>query len=97
VALAAGSVHTCGRTAAGQVLCWGRNTYGQLGDGTTADRWRPVRVPGGPFAAISAAGAHTCAVANGAPLCWGYNVSGQLGDGTRAHHAAPVRVAPTGS
>ena len=96
VTLAAGSVHTCGRTATGQVYCWGRNPYGQLGDGTTADHWRPARIPGGPYTAISAAGAHTCAVADGAPVCWGYNVSGQLGDGTRAHHATPVRVARAG-
>jgi len=97
VALTAGSVHTCGRTSTGQLHCWGRNPYGQLGDGTTTDRWRPSRVAGGPYVAVSAAGAHTCAVTNGAPVCWGYNVSGQLGDGTRAHHAAPVRVARTGS
>jgi len=93
VALAAGSVHTCGRTAAGVLYCWGRNSYGQLGDGTTTDRLRPVRVLGGPYTAVSAAGAHTCAMGDGGPVCWGYNVSGQLGDGTRAHHAAPVRVA----
>lgn len=91
--LAAGSVHTCGRTASGVVYCWGRNPYGQLGDGSTNDSWRPVRVPGGPFGTLSAAGAHTCAVADGAPVCWGYNVNGQLGDGTRTHHASPTRVA----
>ncbi len=96
VALAAGSVHTCGLTAGGLVLCWGRNPYGQLGDGSTADHWRPTRVPGGPYTAVSAAGAHTCAMADGTPRCWGYNVSGQLGDGTRAHHATPERVAPAG-
>ncbi len=95
VTLAAGSVHTCGRTAAGQLLCWGRNPYGQLGDGTTSDRWRPTRVAGGPYTAVSAAGAHTCAVAGGTPVCWGYNVSGQLGDGTRAHRATPGHVART--
>jgi hypothetical protein len=92
VALAAGSVHTCGRTAAGAVACWGRNPYGQLGDGTRTDHWRPVAVSGGPYAAVSASGAHTCAQAAGTPVCWGYNVSGQLGNGTRAHHASPVRV-----
>ena len=96
VTLVAGSVHSCGRTATGLVYCWGRNPYGQLGDGTTADHWRPARVPGGPYTAVSAAGAHTCAVADGAPVCWGYNVSGQLGDGTRAHHTTPVRVARAG-
>ncbi len=95
VALVAGSVHTCGRTAAGALYCWGRNSYGQLGDGTTTDHGRPTRVPGGPFTAVSASGAHTCAVAATVPLCWGYNVAGQLGDGSRTHHATPTRVQRT--
>lgn len=92
VALAAGGVHTCGRTAAGAIWCWGRNPYGQLGDGSTSDRATPVRVAGGPYASLSAAGAHTCADADGGPVCWGYNVAGQLGDGTHAHRATPIRV-----
>jgi alpha-tubulin suppressor-like RCC1 family protein len=96
-AIAAGSVHSCGRTAGGVVWCWGRNGYGQLGDGTTTDRWQPVRVAGGPYRSVTASGAHTCASAEGDAVCWGYNVNGQVGDGTRTHRPTPARVARAGS
>jgi alpha-tubulin suppressor-like RCC1 family protein len=92
--IAAGAVHTCARTSAGQLFCWGRNTFGQLGDGTTTDRPAPVRVAGiSGVATVQASGAHTCAASgNGDAYCWGYNVEGQLGDGSRNHRSRPVRV-----
>jgi alpha-tubulin suppressor-like RCC1 family protein len=40
----AGMYHTCGLGEDGRAYCWGRNGYGQLGDGTTLDRVGPVRV-----------------------------------------------------
>lgn len=44
--VSAGYQHTCGRTSAGKIWCWGDNTYGQLGDGTRTDRAAPVEVAG---------------------------------------------------
>ncbi len=44
VSVALGNEHTCGATLVGDVLCWGRNDRGQLGDGTTTDRAEPVLV-----------------------------------------------------
>jgi alpha-tubulin suppressor-like RCC1 family protein len=43
----AGAWHTCGKTAAGKGYCWGNNINGELGDGTTTNRSRPVAVAGG--------------------------------------------------
>jgi alpha-tubulin suppressor-like RCC1 family protein len=87
--------HTCGLTAAGAARCWGLNTEGRLGDGTTTDRASPVPVAGGlSFSAVSAGYYHTCGLtAAGAAYCWGYNAGGQLGDRTSTDRASPVLVA----
>src|SRR5207249_1684911 len=95
-AVTAGAGHTCGVTAAGTAYCWGRNGFGQLGDGATTSRSSPVRVEaraGGGCAAVTAGAVHTCGVtAAGTAFCWGRNVEGQLGDGTTTDRLTPVRV-----
>jgi alpha-tubulin suppressor-like RCC1 family protein len=73
----------------GTVWCWGRNLFGELGDGSTANSARPVQVlrDGGPdpltdVVAISAGRRFACAIDTSAELwCWGDNREGQLGRG----------------
>ena len=84
----------CALRCDGSVWCWGANSNGQLGDGTTEARATPVavRALGGPATAIATGYTHACAVVRGALRCWGGNVFGALGDGTREDRAHPVSV-----
>ncbi len=92
----AGGSHTCGRLvlASDQVVCWGSNASGQLGDGSNTRRLSPAWVSGGlTFASISAGADHSCGVrSSGAAYCWGENAAGQLGDGTSTDRVAPAPV-----
>ena len=97
VSISTGDSHTCATLDDATLKCWGDNSKGQLGDGTTLDRLAPVPVPGLSGASapvqISAGSGHTCAVISGASLmCWGDNSNGQLGDGTTLDRLAPVAV-----
>lgn len=49
--LQTGTDLTCGLTTGGQAYCWGRNTSGEVGDGTTVERLVPTQVLGNGFAA----------------------------------------------
>ena len=94
VALAAGEDHTCAVLSDGEARCWGQNTFGKVGDGTTTNRFAPVPVSGlSGVIAIGAGEDHSCAiVAGGEVRCWGWNASGQLGDFTTVDRATPVPV-----
>ncbi len=77
----AGNTHTCSTLTTGQIRCWGGNTSGQLGNGSTSGSSAPVAVSGVSGATAVASGwTHTCAlVSGGQARCWGLNTSGQLG------------------
>ncbi|MFN8542497.1 MAG: hypothetical protein U0232_34085, partial [Thermomicrobiales bacterium] len=114
VQIAAGDEHSCAIVGTNhEVRCWGRNDRGQLGDGTEANRLRPVPVLEHPAAVgvvetrltnvaqLVAGGGHTCArLSNNEVRCWGSNSKGQLGNGEAGatlRSTAPVAVRNSGS
>lgn len=83
VDIAAGIDFTCALRSDGVVRCWGLNTDGQLGDGTTTSTASAVRVAlTGRAVSIAAGSAHACAIVDTGDLyCWGANDAGQAGAG----------------
>jgi len=80
--VSAGLWHSCGITTGGEAYCWGRNGFGQLGNGNAGtDSPMPVPVAGGlSFASVTTGLWHTCGLTiNGVAYCWGDSRVGQLG------------------
>jgi hypothetical protein len=101
-AIAGGGSHSLALTSSGQVLAWGSNGYGQLGNGTTTNSSTPVQVSlpsGTTVIAIAAGGFHSLALtASGQVLAWGYNGNGELGNGATTNSSSPVAVSlPSGT
>lgn len=103
--VSAGEHHTCGVRGEGELYCWGRNDYFELGigPGSLDDATQyalPVRVGAdSDWSTVATGGFHTCAIKrSGALFCFGRGAEGQLGLGASGRGepiAIPRLVAPT--
>ena len=85
ISIATGMEHVCAVLDDHSAWCWGNNSYGQIGDGTTTNRPMPTSVsfPAGLTVSVITTGStHTCAIASNASVyCWGSHEEGELGLG----------------
>ncbi len=91
VGLTGGVAHSCAVVPGTSAVCWGANSFGQLGDGTTGPAVGAVTGPAGVGSVVrqvAAGDQHTCAVVwaefASSASCWGLNGSGQLGRNSTA-------------
>jgi alpha-tubulin suppressor-like RCC1 family protein len=80
----------------GTLWSWGRNHYGQLGDGTGTNRSSPVQIAGTTWKMAVSFKYHCAGIkTDGTLWTWGDNTYGQLGDGTTTGRNSPVQIAGT--
>ena len=101
----AGGMFSMVLTSDGSLYSWGKNNYGQIGDGTTNNYNLPVAVKtertpmaGKTVVDFSISNEHTVALtSDGQIYAWGRNESGQLGNGTNTASTLPVAVKTEGT
>ena len=91
--ISAGDNYTLALKEDGSIWAWGKNNYGQLGDGTTTNQSIPVQISINNVQLIDAGNEHSLALKKDNTVwAWGRNDGGQLGDGTYTAKSTPVQV-----
>jgi alpha-tubulin suppressor-like RCC1 family protein len=96
------SAHACGVLVSGDMMCWGRNDYGQLGTGMTGGMDAPSRVMATAstdnVAEMMLGGYHTCARQQiGRFWCWGRDKDYQIGFADHADTNLPEMLTSSGA
>lgn len=91
--IAGGEKHTL-EIRNGALWAWGHNKDGQLGDGTTTDKNKPIRIgTADNWMCVAAGVAHSLGIkTDGTLWSWGWNAFGQLGNGTTTGSNVPIQV-----
>jgi alpha-tubulin suppressor-like RCC1 family protein len=95
VAVDAGYQSACALRRMGELMCWGANSDGQVGDGTTTTRLVAVATAGSHlYASVDATGAFVSSLSRTGSIvrAWGFNSRGQLGDRTTTSRSTPTQV-----
>lgn len=94
-----GDAHRCGLRADGSLWCWGRNSWGQVGNDRFDDFGAvlsPLRIGAERWLAVAAGDNHSCAIRDEQSLwCWGNNDAGQVGSpfvGEDTAEVTPLQV-----
>jgi len=103
--VATGNGHTAAIKTDGTLWLWGVNSYGTLGDNTTASKSSPVQTvaAGTNWKQVAAGVYHTAAIkTDGTLWTWGRNGAsiltyGQLGDNTTTAKSSPVQTVSGGT
>ncbi len=98
--IAAGQQFNVALIAGGNVLAWGLDTNGELGDNSLKDKYVPVQVHGANnigfitgVTALAAGGQHALALRTDSTVwSWGLNVNGELGNNTVMIDSVPAEV-----
>jgi len=104
-AVASGRLHSCALRSTGTVVCWGDNTYGELGNNSIVQSLVPVQVHGvgnkgflSGVTAMTAGNGFSCALLSTKAVdCWGYGGDGEMGGGSIARSLTPVAVHGVGN
>ena len=94
LSLAAGEYHSLALLRDGTLAAWGRNNFGQVGNGAPIGNTNPIPVPVNGLAGVGlAVNNHTVlGKTNGTVWSFGYNIFGQVGDGTTANRFFPFQI-----
>ena len=92
--LSLGDYHSGVIAQNGSLYMWGLNSLGQIGDGTTEDRYKhkPTKILDHVIA-VSLGGDHSGAITqDGSLYMWGRNDYGEIGDGTTEDRYKPTKI-----